>query len=128
MRAATATTIILGASTWRIQDITRDRVVVIYSAPEEPGKCRSGTGDAPGRPSEFGERIGALVRELVRLPGPVAFTKLVHEHKLEFANAAENLLRYLEEQAAATEHVPSDEDIVIEVCRDELGDRRACAY
>ena len=117
-------TIILGASTWRIQDITRDRVVVV-PAPGEPGKMPFWHGDAAGRPSEFGERIGALVRELVRMPRPAAFTKLVHEHKLD-SNAAENLLRYLEEQAAATERVPSDEDIVIEVCRDELGDRRVC--
>ncbi|MGA8234084.1 MAG: crosslink repair DNA glycosylase YcaQ family protein [Candidatus Acidiferrales bacterium] len=117
-------TIILGASTWRIQDITRDRVVVI-PAPGEPGKMPFWHGDAAGRPSEFGERIGALVRELMRMPRPVAFTKLVHEHKLD-SNAAENLLRYLEEQVAATERVPSDEDIVIEVCRDELGDRRVC--
>ncbi len=117
-------TIILGASTWRIQDITRDRVVVI-PAPGEPGKMPFWHGDAPGRPSEFGERIGALVRELLRMPRPAAFNKLVHEHKLD-SNAAENLLRYLEEQAAATERVPSDEDIVIEVCRDELGDRRVC--
>ena len=120
----TGDTIILGASTWRIQDITRDRVVVI-PAPGEPGKMPFWHGDAAGRPAEFGERIGALVRELVRMPRPAAFTKLVHEHKLD-SNAAENLLRYLEEQAAATERVPSDEEIVIEVCRDELGDRRVC--
>jgi ATP-dependent Lhr-like helicase len=117
-------TIILGASTWRIQDITRDRVVVT-PAPGEPGKMPFWHGDAAGRPSEFGERIGALVRELLGMPRPVAFNKLVHEHQLD-SNAAENLLRYIEEQAAATERVPSDEDIVIEVCRDELGDRRVC--
>jgi ATP-dependent helicase Lhr and Lhr-like helicase len=120
----TGDTIILGASTWRIQDITRDRVVVV-PAPGEPGKMPFWHGDAAGRPSEFGERIGALVRELLKMPRPAAFSKLVHEHKLD-SNAAENLLRYLEEQAAATERVPSDEDIVIEVCRDELGDRRVC--
>jgi len=120
----TGETIILGASTWRIQDITRDRVVVT-PAPGEPGKMPFWHGDAAGRPAEFGERIGALVRELLRMPRPVAFTKLVHEHKLD-SNAAENLLRYLEEQTAATGAVPSDEDIVIEVCRDELGDRRVC--
>jgi ATP-dependent helicase Lhr and Lhr-like helicase len=117
-------TIILGASTWRIQDITRDRVVVT-PAPGEPGKMPFWHGDAAGRPAEFGERIGALVRELLKMPRPAAFSKLVHEHKLD-SNAAENLLRYLEEQAVATERVPSDEDIVIEVCRDELGDRRVC--
>ena len=87
--------------------------MVVSPAPGEPGKMPFWHGDAAGRPAEFGEQIGAMMRELLRLPRPVAFTKLVEEHSLD-ANAAENLLRYLEEQAAATERVPSDEDIVIE--------------
>ncbi len=82
-------------------------------------------GDGPGRPAEFGKKIGEMTRELLRLPRPVAFTQLVEQHSLE-ANAAENLLRYLEEQSLATQRVPSDEDVVIEICRDELGDRRVC--
>ena len=55
----------------------------------------------------------------------MAFSKLVEEHSLD-VNAAENLLRYLEDQVAATQRVPSDEDVVMEICRDELGDRRVC--
>jgi ATP-dependent Lhr-like helicase len=74
---------------------------------------------------EFGRQIGEMSRELLRLPRPVAFTKLVEEHSLD-ATAAENLLKYLEDQMAATGRVPSDEDIVIETCRDEMGDRRVC--
>ena len=97
----TGDTIILGASTWRIEEITHDRVVV-SPAPGEPGKMPFWHGDTAGRPAEFGEQIGEMTRELLRLPRPVAFTRLVEEHSLD-ANAAENLLRYLEEQATATE-------------------------
>ena len=61
-------TFILGASTWRIVDITHDRVLV-EPAPGEPGKMPFWKGDGPGRPLEFGRRIGALVRELRELPG-----------------------------------------------------------
>jgi ATP-dependent Lhr-like helicase len=120
----TGDTIILGASTWRIQEISRDRVVV-SPAPGEPGKMPFWHGDTAGRPAEFGRKIGEMTRELLLLPRPVAFTKLVEGHSLD-ADAAENLLRYLEEQAIATGRIPSDQDIVIEICRDELGDRRVC--
>ena len=82
-------------------------------------------GDGPGRPAEFGEKIGRLARQLLAMPRAVALSKLIDEHSLD-ENAAENLLRYLEEQKQATEHVPSDQDIVIEIVRDELGDRQIC--
>jgi len=117
-------TIILGASTWRIEEITHDRVLV-SPAPGEPGKMPFWKGDAAGRPAEFGKKIGELTRELLALPRPVAFTKLVEAHSLD-TSAAENLLRFLEDQTLATTRVPNDEDIVIEICRDELGDRRVC--
>ena len=117
-------TIILGASTWRIEEISHNQVVV-SPAPGEPGKMPFWHGDAAGRPVEFGRRIGEMTRELLRLPRPAAFTKLVEEHSLD-GNAAENLLRYLKDQAAVTTCIPSDEDIVIEICRDEMGDRRVC--
>ena len=120
----TGDTVILGATTWRIEEITHDRVVV-SPAPGEPGKMPFWHGDAAGRPAEFGERIGAMVRQLLAMPRPTAFTLLVEEHSLDH-NAAENLLHYLEEQARATQRVPSDEDIVIERMRDELGDWRIC--
>src|SRR3984893_18566103 len=120
----TGDTIILGASTWRIEEISHDRVVV-SPAPGEPGKMPFWHGDTAGRPAEFGRKIGEMTRELLGLPRAVAFTKLVEAHSLD-TNAAENLLRYLEEQAAATGRLPSEQDIVIETCRDELGDRRVC--
>jgi ATP-dependent helicase Lhr and Lhr-like helicase len=120
----TGDTIILGASTWRIENISHDRVLV-SPAPGEPGKMPFWHGDTAGRPAEFGEQIGKMTRDLVDLPRPVAFTKLTEQHSLD-ANAAENLLQYLEEQKVATEKIPSDEDVVIEICRDDLGDRRVC--
>ena len=117
-------TFILGASTWRIEDITHDRVLVV-PAPGEPGKMPFWKGDGPGRPLEFGRRIGALVRELRGLPKPAALTRLVTEHDLD-PNAAENLLQFLADQEAATGQVPDDRTIVIERVRDELGDWRVC--
>jgi ATP-dependent Lhr-like helicase len=117
-------TIILGASTWRIVEITHDRVLV-SPAPGEPGKMPFWHGDRAGRPAEFGQHIGALTRELLLMPAPAAFTRLVQDHALE-PNAAENLLRFLRDQQAATGQVPGDEDILIERCRDELGDWRIC--
>ena len=117
-------TFILGASTWRITDITHDRVLVV-PAPGEPGKMPFWKGDGPGRPLEFGRRIGAMVRELRALPHPAALTRLVSEHDLD-PGAAENLLRFLADQAEATGQVPDDRTIVVERCRDELGDWRVC--
>jgi ATP-dependent helicase Lhr and Lhr-like helicase len=117
-------TFILGASTWRIVDITHDRVLV-EPAPGEPGKMPFWKGDGPGRPLEFGRRIGALIRELRAMPKPAALTRLVSAHDLD-PGAAQNLLEFLADQEAATGVVPDDQTIVIERSRDELGDWRAC--
>jgi ATP-dependent Lhr-like helicase len=115
---------VLGASTWRIDEITHDRVLV-SPAPGEPGKMPFWHGDRPGRPIEFGRRIGALTRELRAMPRSGAMAKLVREHDLD-ERAAENVLRYLADQELATEEVPDDRTIVIERVRDELGDWRVC--
>lgn len=120
----TGDTIVLGASTWRIEEITHDRVLV-SPAPGEPGKMPFWHGDTASRPAGFGYKIGAMTRELTQLPRPVAATRLIEDHNLD-ENAAGNLLRYIEDQAAATGRVPNDEDILIERCRDELGDWRIC--
>ena len=117
-------TFVLGASTWRIDEITQDRVLV-SPAPGEPGKMPFWHGDQAGRPIEFGRRIGALVRELRELPRGVAVAKLTTEHDLD-QQAAENVLRYLADQELATQQVPDDRTIVIERVRDELGDWRVC--
>ena len=120
----TGETFLLGATTWRIEEITRDRVLVV-PAPGEPGKMPFWHGDRAGRPIEFGQRIGELVRELRALPRNAAISRLVREHDLA-PLAAENLIRFLVDQELATEQVPDDRTIVVERCRDELGDWRVC--
>jgi ATP-dependent Lhr-like helicase len=122
--ARTGETFVLGASTWRIDEITHDRVLV-SPAPGEPGKMPFWHGDRAGRPIEFGRRIGALVRELRDMPRSLAITKLVKDHDLD-EKAAENVLRYLADQELATVEVPDDRTIVMERVRDELGDWRVC--
>jgi ATP-dependent helicase Lhr and Lhr-like helicase len=120
----TGDTFILGASTWRIDEITHDRVLV-SPAPGEPGRMPFWHGDAAGRPLEFGKRIGILVRELRAIPRNAAISRLTRDHDLDL-QAAENLLRFLADQEIATTHVPDDETVVIERVRDELGDWRVC--
>jgi ATP-dependent Lhr-like helicase len=122
--ARTGDTFVLGASTWRIDEITHDRVLV-SPAPGEPGKMPFWHGDQAGRPIEFGRRIGALVRELRDMPRNAAIVRLTREHDLD-EKAAENVLRYLADQELATEQVPDDRTIVVERVRDELGDWRVC--
>jgi ATP-dependent Lhr-like helicase len=117
-------TFILGASTWRIEEITHDRVLV-SPAPGDPGKIPFWHGDLAGRPLEFGRRIGALVRTLREMPRSLAITILTQDHDLA-PQAAENVLRYLADQELATVQVPDDRTIVIERVRDELGDWRMC--
>ncbi|BDG10293.1 Lhr family helicase [Anaeromyxobacter paludicola] len=117
-------TFVLGASTWRIEEITHDRVLV-SPAPGEPGKMPFWHGDAAGRPLELGRRIGRLTRELRALPRAAALERLGREHALD-PRAAENLLRFLDDQAAAVGAVPDDRTVVVERFRDELGDWRVC--
>jgi ATP-dependent Lhr-like helicase len=117
-------TFILGASTWRIEEITHDRVLV-SPAPGDPGKMPFWHGDQAGRPVEFGRTIGALVRTLREMPRNIALTTLTTEHDLD-PQAAENVLRYLADQELASGQVPDDRNIVIERVRDELGDWRMC--
>ncbi len=113
-------TFLLGATTWRIEDITRDRVIVT-PAPGAPGAVPFWKGDGVGRPAELGKAIGAFAREAVsREPA-----ELAAECDLD-PLAAENLVAYLREQQAATRVVPSDETIVVERFRDEIGDWRLC--
>jgi ATP-dependent Lhr-like helicase len=115
---------LLGASSWRIEEITHDRVLV-SPAPGEPGKMPFWKGDSPGRPLELGRRIGRLARELAAAPPAEATARLRGRHGLS-ESAARNLLRFLEDQRAATGAVPDDRTVVVERCRDELGDWRVC--
>lgn len=115
---------LLGASAWRIEQITHDRVLV-SPAPGEPGKMPFWHGDQAGRPLEFGRRIGALVRELGEMPHNAALSRLTREHDLA-PQAAENLIHFLTDQKNVTATVPDDRNIVIERIRDEMGDWRVC--
>ncbi len=114
----------LGASTWKIQEITRDRVIV-EPAPGEPGRLPFWHGDGPGRPLELGKAVGAFVREMGSLGKDAALERMQDGFDLD-PRAAGNLWTYLEEQSEATGTLPTDRDITIERFRDELGDWRIC--
>ncbi len=117
-------TFLLGASTWRIEEITRDRVLVT-PAPGVPGAVPFWKGEGVGRPYELGEAIGKTSRELAALPEQKARKRLQDEHRLD-ERAATNLLTFLREQQEATGAVPSDRTLVVERFRDEIGDWRVC--
>ena len=116
-------TIILGATTWQIEDITHDRVLVT-PAFGRPGRLPFWRGDQPGRPLELGRATGAFRREALADP------KI--DERLQAAglddNARSNLLNYLTEQRDATGHLPTDTTILVERFRDELGDWRVILH
>jgi ATP-dependent Lhr-like helicase len=113
-------TFLLGASSWRIEEIQRDRVVV-SPAPGVPGAVPFWKGDAVGRPKELGREIGAFSRWAVDQTAEL----LEADYDLD-PLAARNLLDFLREQQAATRVIPSDRTIVVERFRDEIGDWRLC--
>ena len=117
-------TFLLGASTWRIEEITRDRVLV-SPAPGVPGAVPFWKGEGVGRPYELGAAIGKASRELVSLQPEAALARLQERHALD-ERAARNLMSFLDEQAAATGTIPSDRAVVVERFRDEIGDWRLC--
>jgi ATP-dependent Lhr-like helicase len=117
-------TFLLGASTWRIAEITRDRVVVT-PAPGEPGKMPFWRGEGPGRPLELGRALGAFVRELGERDEGDAAAWLTRVAPVE-ERAARNLWRYVADQRAATGTLPTDRELTVERFRDELGDYRVC--
>jgi ATP-dependent Lhr-like helicase len=112
---------LLGSSSWRIEDITHDRVLVT-PAPGQAGKMPFWKGDSPGRPVELGRALGAFVRELGSATEAEATQRARTAGLDEWA--ATNLVGYLSEQRAATGHLPTDRTIVVERFRDELGDWR----
>ncbi|MES1172305.1 MAG: DEAD/DEAH box helicase, partial [Bacteroidota bacterium] len=117
-------TFLLGASSWRIVEITRDRVIV-RPAPGEPGKMPFWRGEGPGRPLELGRALGAFVREVGATPEAAAVEWLRGSYSLD-ERAAHNLWRYVDAQREATGTLPTDREITIERFRDELGDWRVC--
>jgi ATP-dependent Lhr-like helicase len=117
-------TFVLGASTWRIAEITPSQVLVT-PAPGEPGKIAFWKADTPSRPVELGAALGKMVRELRGLD-PDAAAKRLRERAGFDDLAVKNLLTYLDDQAAATGAVPDDRTVVVERFRDEVGDWRVC--
>ncbi|MFL1381357.1 DEAD/DEAH box helicase [Nocardiopsis protaetiae] len=113
---------VLGSSSWRIEGITADRVLV-SPAPGRPGRMPFWKADAQGRPVELGRAIGAAVRRLGEDPGQAV---------AGFAGldpwAARNLAAYVADQREATGHVPDDRTVVIERFRDQVGDRRVVVH
>src|SRR5205809_1082682 len=119
-------TFVLGASTWRIAEITPSQVLVT-PAPGEPGKIAFWKADAPSRPAELGLALGKMVREL-RSSDSATAQKRLRERAGFDDRAVKNLLAYLDEQAAATGSVPDDRTVVVERFRDEIGDWRVCLH
>ncbi|MFJ4918264.1 DEAD/DEAH box helicase [Streptomyces sp. NPDC088725] len=115
----------LGTTSWRIEDITRDRVLVT-PAPGAPGRLPFWKGDQLGRPLELGRAVGAFLREVGSLPAEDARLRLLTAG-LD-AWAAENVIAYLDEQRRACGHIPDDRTILVERFRDELGDWRVVIH
>ena len=116
---------LLGSSSWRIQEITHDRVIV-SPAPGQPGRMPFWKGDQIGRPIELGRALGAFLREVSAASEPVARARVTAAGLDEWG--ADNLLAYLSEQKQATDHLPDDRTILVERFRDELGDWRLVVH
>ena len=116
---------LLGSTSWRIEEITPDRVLV-SPAPGQAARMPFWKGDAPGRPLELGRALGARLRALGRLPDGEATARL-RDGGLD-AWAADNLVAYLAEQRQATRALPDDRTVVVERFRDELGDWRLAVH
>jgi ATP-dependent Lhr-like helicase len=115
----------LGTTSWRIEDITHDQVLVT-PAPGQAGKLPFWHGDALGRPAELGRAVGGFVREVAALTPAAARRRVAAAGLDEWA--ADNLLAYLDEQRQATGHLPDDRTIVVERFRDEIGDWRVVVH
>ncbi len=117
--------ITLGTTSWRVEEITHDRVLVT-PAPGQAGRLPFWKGDAPGRPAELGRAVGEFLREVLALPAAAARERVRASGLDEWAT--DNLLAYLSEQQVATGQVPHDRRIVIERFRDEIGDWRIVVH
>ncbi|MFT4108646.1 DEAD/DEAH box helicase, partial [Propionicimonas sp.] len=115
----------LGTSSWRIEDITHDRVLVT-PAPGVPARLPFWKGDTLGRPAELGEAVGAFVREVGALTPARARARARDAGLDEWAS--DNLLGYLAEQTEAIGRLPHDRQLVVERFRDEIGDWRVVVH
>ncbi|MDT5023110.1 MAG: ATP-dependent helicase Lhr and Lhr-like helicase [Mycobacterium sp.] len=117
--------IALGATSWRITEITHDRVLVI-PAPGQPARLPFWRGDDSGRPAELGRAVGAFTGELAALDRGPFETRCAELGFNEYAT--ENLWRLLDDQRSATTVVPTDATLLVERFRDELGDWRVILH
>ncbi|HEX9855521.1 MAG TPA: DEAD/DEAH box helicase [Acidimicrobiia bacterium] len=114
---------VLGSTSWKVSEITQDKVVVTPAPADAAAKMPFWHGDGPGRPLELGKAIGAFIREIGALDPARASDLLEERYRLD-PWAARNLAHYFEEEKAATGVLPSDRTIVVERFRDEIGDWR----
>ena len=114
---------ILGTSTWRISDITTDRVEVVPAPAEPAARMPFWRGDREGRPVETGRTIGRFIRRIGTMDSGRAIATLREQHHLDHWAAA-NLVAFLTEQKDATGVLPTDRTVVVERFRDEIGDWR----
>src|SRR5690606_7016002 len=115
----------LGTTSWRIEDITHDQVLVT-PAPGQIGRLPFWKGEAQGRPAELGAAVGAFVRKTAGLPREAALEELTGRGLDPWA--ADNLVTYLQDQREATAHLPDDRTVVVERFRDEIGDWRVVIH
>ena len=115
----------LGTTSWRIAEITHDRVNVI-PAFGQPGKVPFWHGDGIGRPFELGEALGAFSREVSSAAPEKAQQRLIDAGLDEQARA--NLMAHLTEQREATGTLPTDRTLTVERGRDEVGDWRVILH
>ncbi|MGO4454617.1 DNA glycosylase AlkZ-like family protein [Arthrobacter sp. RAF14] len=115
----------LGATSWRIEDITFDRVLVT-PAFGQPGKLPFWKGDSLGRPLELGQALGEFIREVSGADESAAVARCERIGLDPFA--AGNLVAYLNEQQQSTTVVPNDRALLVERFHDELGDWRVVLH
>ncbi len=113
----------LGTTSWRIEDITHDRVVV-SPAFGQPGRVPFWRGDGLGRPAELGKAVGRFIREVSTSSTPLEQASVGNLDD----RAVNNLVAFIDEQKQATGHVPTDKTLVVERFRDELGDWRVVLH
>ena len=120
--------ITLGASSWRIEEITHDAVRV-SPAPGQPARLPFWHGDRMGRPYALGVQTGAFTRALSSLDATDSAAARQQLEQLGLDTwAVDNLLAYLREQRESTGAVPSDTRMIVERHRDELGDWRVVLH
>ena len=117
-------TFVLGSSSWKIAEVTHDRVIVAPAPGEAAAKLPFWHGDGPGRPIELGRAVGAFVREIGAQKPQDAIGTLKSKYRLD-EWAAGNLAGFLAEEREVAGVLPTDQNIVVQRFRDEIGDWRA---